>query len=64
MKYDQLIPMLNVRNIETSLNFYEEKFEFKRVSSDMQLKEWRWARGRLWRNNLHANGDRCIVEYA
>lgn len=44
MKYDDLIPMLNVGNIDASLRFYEEKLGFKRVSSDKQLQDWRWAR--------------------
>ena len=36
--------MLNVSDIDRSLSFYEHNLGFKRVSSDQQLKEWRWAR--------------------
>ena len=44
MKYHDMIPMLNVADIEASLKFYEEQLGFERVSSDEQLADWRWAR--------------------
>lgn len=43
MKLVQLIPMLNVSNIETSLDFYRNALGFEVVSAPEAVKEWRWA---------------------
>jgi len=44
VEYEALIPMLNVRDIQASLDFYQNELGFQRVSSDRQLSDWRWAR--------------------
>jgi uncharacterized glyoxalase superfamily protein PhnB len=38
-----LIPMLNVSDIEASLEFYREALDFKLVSNPDAVQEWRWA---------------------
>ena len=43
MKLNKLIPMLNVSNIDASLEFYEKALKFELVSSKEELKEWRWG---------------------
>ena len=43
MKLTNLIPMLNVSDIEASLHFYREALRFEVVSPAEALKEWRWA---------------------
>ena len=43
MKLKQLIPMLNVSNLEQSLNFYSTALGFEVVSDPKAVKEWRWA---------------------
>ena len=43
MKLTQLIPMLNISNLEASLDFYEKALGFKVVSSKEDLKEWHWG---------------------
>jgi len=44
MHYDSVTPMLHVSNIRASLDFYQTRLGFTRVSSDAQLRDWRWAR--------------------
>ena len=43
MKLKNLIPMLNVNDIKTSLGFYESALDFKVVSDPSAVEEWRWA---------------------
>ncbi len=43
MMLKNLIPMLNIRNIEESLNFYRKAFGFEVVSDEDAVKQWRWA---------------------
>ena len=43
MKLKNLVPMLNVSNIENSLAFYEKTLDFALVSPLEAVKEWRWA---------------------
>ena len=43
MKLTNLIPMLNVSNLETSLKFYNTALQFEVVSPKEAIKEWRWA---------------------
>lgn len=43
MALKNLIPMLNVSDIEASLEFYREALDFKVVSNPDAVKEWRWA---------------------
>lgn len=43
MALKQLIPMLNISNIEESLTFYNTALSFEVVSDLAAVKEWRWA---------------------
>ena len=43
MKLTNLIPMLNVSNIEASLDFYQKALGFNVVSDPAAVSEWRWA---------------------
>ena len=43
MKLKNLIPMLNVSDINGSLSFYEQALGFKVVSDPKAVEEWRWA---------------------
>jgi uncharacterized glyoxalase superfamily protein PhnB len=43
MLIKRLTPMLNVSNIEHSLDFYREVAGFDRVSPREALEQWRWA---------------------
>lgn len=43
MKLKQLIPMLNVSNLEQSLTFYQRALEFEVVSDPGAVDEFRWA---------------------
>ncbi len=43
MALQHLIPMLNVSNIETSLEFYRRALDFEVVSDPAMVKQWRWA---------------------
>ena len=43
MRLKNLIPMLNVSDINKSLRFYEEALGFKIVSDPKAIEEWRWA---------------------
>jgi len=43
MKLMQLVPMLNVSNIEASLEFYQNALDFEIVSPKEIVTEWRWA---------------------
>lgn len=43
MRLKKLIPMLNVSNLEASLEFYESALRFEVVSSKEALQEYRWG---------------------
>lgn len=43
MRLNDLIPMLNVSDIESSLDFYRRALGFEIVSDPGVVKEWRWA---------------------
>lgn len=43
MKLTNLIPMLNVSNIESSLKFYQDALGFEVVNPTEMLKKWRWG---------------------
>ena len=43
MALRNLIPMLNVSNIEASLRFYRDALDFDVVSDPAAVREWRWA---------------------
>ncbi len=43
MKLRNLVPMLNISNIERSLGFYMQALNFEVVSDPVLAKEWRWA---------------------
>lgn len=42
-KINQMIPMLNVRDIQASLQFYENALGFKMASPREALDEWKWC---------------------
>lgn len=43
MQLQRLIPMLNVSDIETSLDFYRRALGFEIVSDPAAVRDWRWA---------------------
>ena len=43
MKLFKLTPMLNISDIEASLDFYRRALDFEVVSPLDLVKEWRWA---------------------
>ncbi len=43
MQLKQMIPMLNVSNIGTSISFYQDALGFKVVSDEASVQEWKWA---------------------
>ena len=43
MALRNLIPMLNVSDIEASLEFYRDALDFKVVSNAAAVKDWHWA---------------------
>ncbi len=43
MKLKHLVPMLNVSNIEKSLEFYNKALSFELISPKESVSEWRWA---------------------
>ena len=47
-----LIPMLNVRDIEASLEFYSSALGFEVVSNPNVIKQWRWATIRAGQTEL------------
>ncbi len=59
MKLTNLIPMLNVSNIETSLYFYEKALGFQIVSPADAVKEWRWATIRSGNTELMLSESQC-----
>lgn len=42
-KLINVIPLLNVANLEASLNFYDKALGFEVVSPAEAIQEWRWA---------------------
>lgn len=52
MTLQNLIPMLNVSDIEASLEFYRGALGFKVVSDPEAVKRWRWAAIRSGRTEL------------
>lgn len=47
-----LIPMLNIKNIEESLDFYQKALGFEVVSDKDAIKQWRWATIRSGKTEL------------
>jgi len=43
MALKNLIPMLNVSDIDASLEFYREALGFRVVSDPQAVRQWRWA---------------------
>ena len=43
MKLKHLVPMLNVSNIDDSLDFYQQACGFEVVSDPAAVRDWRWA---------------------
>lgn len=59
MKLTNLIPMLNVANIETSLDFYRRALGFEVVSPMEAVEEWRWATIRSGNTELMLSETHC-----
>ncbi len=59
MRLENLIPMLNVSNIETSLDFYQRALGFEVVSDPEAVKEWRWATIRSGDTELMLSETQC-----
>jgi uncharacterized glyoxalase superfamily protein PhnB len=59
MKLINLIPMLNVSNMEASLDFYERALGFRVVSPVEAVKEWRWATIRSGDTELMLSESQC-----
>ena len=58
MQLQQLIPMLNVADIETSLEFYRRSLGFEVVSDPAAVADWRWATIRSGRTELMLSESR------
>ncbi len=43
MTMKQLIPMLNVSDLEASLSFYRQALSFELICPEQALSEWRWC---------------------
>ena len=43
MRLNKLVPMLNVSDIDHSLDFYRRALDFEIVSDPTLVKDWRWA---------------------
>lgn len=43
MKLKQLVPMLNVSDIQASLTFYCDALGFEMISPEEALEEWHWC---------------------
>ncbi len=54
--------MLNVSNIETSLEFYQTAFGFEVVSDPDAVSDWRWATIRSGNTELMLSESRCQPE--
>ena len=52
MAMSRLTPMLNVSDVERSVDFYRRAAGFQLASDEAQLKDWRWARLRLGDSEL------------
>ncbi|MFT3807312.1 VOC family protein [Arenimonas sp.] len=52
MAKSRLTPMLNVSDVERSVDFYRRAAGFELVSGEERLKEWRWACMRLGDSEL------------
>jgi len=59
MRLKQLIPMLNVSNIETSLDFYRRALGFDIVSPEEAVQEWKWCVIRSGETNLMLSETDC-----
>ena len=62
MQLQNLIPMLNVSDIEASLAFYREAFGFEVVSDPAAVQEWRWATIRSGHTELMLSESSCRNE--
>ena len=43
MALQNMVPMLNVSNIESSLEFYRDALDFRVVSDSAAVRQWHWA---------------------
>ena len=62
MKLTNLIPMLNVSNLEASLDFYKRALDFQVVSPAEAITEWRWASIRSGDTKLMLSESDCNFE--
>lgn len=59
MQLKHLVPMLNVADIDRSLEFYRNGLGFEVVSDPAAVKEWRWATIRSGHTELMLSESRC-----
>jgi len=64
MKLKNLIPMLNVSDIERSLDFYRKALGFVVASDPECVKEWRWATIRSGDTELMLSETDCDLGLA
>ena len=58
MQLKHLVPMLNVSDIDRSLEFYRKGLGFEVVSDPAAVKQWRWATIRSGHTELMLSGSR------
>lgn len=59
MTFKNMIPMLNVSQLETSLEFYEKALGFQVVSPTEAIASWRWANIRSGNVELMLSESDC-----
>lgn len=59
MQLKHLVPMLNVSDIDHSLEFYRQGLGFEVVSDPAAVREWRWATIRSGHTELMLSESRC-----
>ena len=57
MALKNLIPLLNVSDIEASLEFYRDAFDFAVVSNPAAVKQWGWIRSGRTQTILSQTGS-------
>ncbi|MCG7865394.1 MAG: VOC family protein [Candidatus Thiodiazotropha taylori] len=62
MRLNNLIPMLNVKDITTSLEFYEKALGFSVVSDPEAVEEWKWATIRSGNTELMLSESNCKIK--
>ena len=62
MRLNNLVPMLNVKNITASLEFYEKALGFSVVSDHKAVEEWKWATIRSGSTELMLSESNCKIK--